>query len=153
MKENLNSQKYTAQAKALYKEALEATIALLKANGKNRYIVMPDGNDGVNTFSEAREGDIPVCIWGVGLNDEDHICIKAVVDPEYTGFDDYPEGWVDIKYILNSSYPDIYRFVVDNLEAATDKVTADEAKWEFEDDEDDEDWEDDEDDEDWEDED
>ena len=126
MKQELDSQKYTAQAEALYQEALEATIALLKANGNNRYIAIPDWEDEVDTASL---DDVFISIWGVGLNDEDHICIKAVVD--YSGYGyletDYPQDWADITEheIYKSSYPDIYRFVVDNLAVASDKATAD----------------------------
>lgn len=131
MKQELDSRKYTAQAEALYQEALEATIALLKANGENRYIAIPDWEDEVDTASL---NDVFISVWGVGLNDEDHICIKAVVHNIGYGYleTDYPQDWSDITEheIYKSSYPDIYRFVVDNLGAAKDKETADKVEWE-----------------------
>ena len=48
--------------------------------------------------------------------------IKASVD--YVGYgyseDDSPEGWVDINdphaYFSETSYPDLYRFIMDNLD-------------------------------------
>ena len=130
MKEELDSQKFTKQAEELYKNALEATIELLKNNPNGRYIVIPNWDDEVDTFSW---GDVIISIYGVGLNSKNHICIKAKVDKIGYGFveEDFPNDWADITVdeIHPSSYPDIYRFVVDNIDAATDKATADAVKW------------------------
>lgn len=131
MKEELDSQKFTKQAEELYKNALEATIELLKNNPKGRYIVIPNWDDEVDTTSL---DDVFISIYGVGLNTENHICVKAKVD--YVGYghteEDFPKGWTGVDEIHPSSYPDIYRFVVDNITAATDKATADAVKWDEE---------------------
>ena len=131
MNKDLNSQKYTEMAKALYEEALNATIALLKANGKNRYIAIPDWKYYIATHTNE---DVFISIWAIGLNDNDQICVKASVDnPGYgCSEDDFPAVWVELTKsgIHPSSYPNFYRFVADNLESATDKDTADNVKWE-----------------------
>lgn len=129
MKEELDSQKFTKQAEELYKNSIEATIELLKNNPNGRHIVIPDWDDEVNTSSL---NDVFISIYGVGLNNENHICVKAKVD--YVGYghteEDFPQGWTDVDEVHHSSYPDIYRFVVDNIDAATDQATADAVKWE-----------------------
>ena len=130
MEDKFDSQKYTKQAEKLYQKALEATIELLKNNPNGRYIVIPNWDDEVDTTSL---DDVFISIYGVGLNDENHICVKAKVDKIGYGFveEDFPNDWADITVngIHPSSYPDIYRFVVDNIDAATDKATADAVKW------------------------
>ena len=131
MKEKLDSQKFTKQAEKLYEKSLEATIELLKNNPNGRFIVIPDWNDEVDTTSL---DDVFISIYGVGLNSKNHICVKAMVDHIGCGFieEDFPNSWADITVneIHPSSYPDIYRFVADNIDAATDKATADAVKWE-----------------------
>lgn len=128
MKRKLNPQKYNAKAESLYKEALEATIALLKANGEKRYIVISDLEESVS----AHDVYIYYDIWGVGLNDEDHLCVQYLKehgDDQMTG--EYLEPWADIATDLPiepSAYPNLYRFVADHLEEATDKETANKVK-------------------------
>jgi len=123
----MESQKFINQANEVYQNALNATIELLKQNGGKRYIAFPDFDDEISTFTE---NDVPIGIWGVGLNDDDHICVQAVVNNigyGYTG-DEFPqEEWVDITEIgiYPTSYPDLYRFVVEHLDSAIDKEAAD----------------------------
>ena len=115
-------------------KALAESIEVLKNSKTGRFIAIPDWEDEVS----AKAGnDIPISIWAVGLNDLDHLCIKAFVDNVGYGYaeDDFPEGWVDINvpdaYFPETSFPDLYRFIVDNLDSATSQEEAD--KVEFED--------------------
>lgn len=66
---------------------------------------------------------VPIEIWAVGLRDDDHLCIKAIVEGIGYGHaeDDFPEGWVDTTEhgIESSCYPELYRFVVENIDKAT----------------------------------
>ena len=103
----------------------------MKKCSTGKYIAIPDWEDEVNTITS---NDVPINIWGVGLNDQNHICIKAFVDNVGYGYaeDDFPEDWVDITEdeIRNWSYPHLYRFVSDNIDSATSKEDADKVEWE-----------------------
>ena len=121
----MDSQKFINQAAEVYQNALTATIELLKNNGTKRYVVIPDQDDEVEAISW---DDVPIIIWGVGLTDDDHICIKAFVCNVGYGHseDEFPEDWTDITEtkIYPTSYPDIYRFVAEHLDSAIDKEAA-----------------------------
>lgn len=131
MMEKIESKKFINQVDEIYQKALEETIELLKKCSTGKYIAIPDWEDEVNTITS---NDVPINIWGVGLNDQNHICIKAFVDNVGYGYteDDFPEDWVDITEdeIRNWSYPHLYRFVSDNIDSATSKEDADKVEWE-----------------------
>ena len=115
-------------------QALTASIEVLKNSKTGRFIAIPDWEDEV---SATAGNDIPISIWAVGLNEQDHLCIKAFVDNVGYGYsdDDFPQDWVDINdpdaFFSEKSYPDLYRFIVDNLDKATSQEEAD--KVEFDD--------------------
>lgn len=138
MTENLDSRKYINQIDGLNQKALEETIDLLKSNANGHYIAVPDWDDEVDTRTHS---DVPISIWAVGLNDDWHLCIKAeVMDVGYgDSEDDFPEGWVDTadehNGVEQSCYPELYRFVVENIDKATTKEEADLIKWDGDDDE------------------
>lgn len=129
--EKIESKKFINQVDEIYQKALEETVELLKKCSTGKYIAIPDWEDEVNTITS---NDVPINIWGVGLNDQNHICIKAFVDNVGYGYaeDDFPEDWVDITEdeIRNWSYPYLYRFVSDNIDSATSKEDADKVEWE-----------------------
>ena len=114
-------------------QALAASIEVLKSSSAGRFIAIPDWEDEVS----AKAGnDIPISIWAVGLDEKDHLCVKAFVDNVGYGYsdDDFPDGWVDINdpeaYFSETSYPDLYRFIVDNLDKATSQEEADKVVFE-----------------------
>lgn len=119
---------YNSILKDVCAQALEASIEALKNSTTGRYIAIPDWEDEVSATAAY---DTPISIWAVGLNEQDHLCIKASVD--YVGYghfaDEFPEDWVDINdpdaHISETSYPDLYRFIVDNLDKATSQEEAD----------------------------
>lgn len=131
MEQNIDSSKFINQVTVLYAQALEEAIALLKNCENGRYIAIPNWEDEVAASSW---NDVPISIWGVGLNDEDHICVKAFVDNVGYGHteDDFPQGWTDItvEKINASCYPELYRFVADNIDKAMSKEDADNVEWE-----------------------
>ncbi len=131
MEKNIDSSKFINQVTELYAAALAETIALLKNNENGRYIAIPNWEDEVAATSW---NEVPISIWGVGLNDEDHICVKAFVDNLGYGHteDDFPQDWTDItvEKINSSSYPELYRFVADNIDKAMSKEDADNVEWE-----------------------
>ena len=126
----MESKKLINQVNELYQKALEETIELLKNCSTGKYIAIPDWQD---CFQTVTGDDVPISVWAVGLNDQDHICLKAFVNNVGYGFDDedFPEGWVDMekKGMCSSSYPELYRFVSDNIDSATSKEDADKVKW------------------------
>ena len=127
----MESSKFINQVNDLYAKALEEAIALLKNSENGRYIAIPNWEDEVGAISW---NDVPISIWGVGLNDDDHICVRAFVNHVGYGYteDDFPEGWTDItvEKINTSSYPELYRFVADNIDKAMSKEGADNVEWE-----------------------
>lgn len=127
----MESSKFIKQVDALYAQALEETIGLLKNSGNGYYIAIPNWEDEVSAVSW---DDVPISIWGVGLNDEDHICVKAFVNNVGYGHteDDFPQEWTDITEVKinSSSYPELYRFVADNIDKAMSKEDADNVEWE-----------------------
>lgn len=131
MEQNIDSSKFINQVTVLYAQALEEAIALLKNCENGRYIAIPNWEDEVAASSW---NDVPISIWGVGLNDDKHICVKAFVDNVGYGHteDDFPQGWTDItvEKINASCYPELYRFVADNIDKAMSKEDADNVKWE-----------------------
>lgn len=131
MEQNIDSSKFINQVTELYAAALAEAIALLKNNENGRYIAIADWEDEVSAVSY---DDVPISIWGVGLNDEDHICVKAFVNNVGYGHteDDFPQDWTDItvEKINASCYPELYRFVADNIDKAMSKEDADNVEWE-----------------------
>ena len=89
MERNIDSNKYVKQLNELCEQALAETIDLLKNSEKGRYIALANWEDEVSAVSW---NDVPISIWGVGVNDEDHICVKAFVDNVGYGHseDDFP---------------------------------------------------------------
>ena len=130
MERNIDSNKYVKQLNELCEQALTETIDLLKNSEKGRYIALANWEDEVSAVSY---DDVPISIWGVGVNDEDHICVKAFVDNVGYGHseDDFPQDWTDItvEKINASSYPELYRFVADNIDQAMSKEDADNVEW------------------------
>ena len=123
MEKNINPEQFVNQAEEVYQNALN--------NGEKRYVVIPDQEDEVEAISW---DDVPIIIWGVGLNDDEHICVKAYVCNVGYGYseDDFPEDWTDIteKQIYPTSYPDIYRFVAEHIDSAMNKEAADKVELE-----------------------
>ena len=130
MERNIDSNKYVKQVNELCEQALAETIDLLKNSEKGRYIALANWEDEVSAVSW---NDVPISIWGVGVNDEDHICVKAFVDNVGYGHseDDFPQDWTDItvEKINASCYPELYRFVADNIDQAMSKEDADDVEW------------------------
>ena len=130
MENNIESTKFIKQVNELYAKAVEETIALLKNNEKGRYIAIPNWEDEVSAISW---DEVPIGIWGVGLNDDEHICVRAFVDNPGYGHceDDFPQEWTDITVVKihTSCYPNLYRFVADNIDKAMSREDADKVEW------------------------
>lgn len=68
MERNIDSNKYVKQVNELCEQALAETIDLLKNSEKGRYIALANWEDEVSAVSY---DDVPISIWGVGVNDEE----------------------------------------------------------------------------------
>ena len=106
-------------------DAYKEIISLLKQKGDKRYIAVPDWEDECRGY----DGDgTKVSIFGIGLYDDDEICIAAVVDNIGYGHgpDDFPQEWTKATELYEPNYCAFYRFVANNIEKAMTKDEADE---------------------------
>ena len=134
--EELDSKIFINQAEALYEQALAEAKELLKNNPNGAFIAIPDYEDEIQSTNSDNLG---LEIWAVGVNEKNHICIKAYEDQlgDCSVEEWYGLQWIDIEdgdyhyKIDKSSYPDFYRFVVSNLNAATSKEEADKVAFDF----------------------
>lgn len=111
-------------------EAYKEIISLLKQKGDKRYIAVPDWED----ECEGDDGDgTEVSIFGIGLDDDDEICVAAVVDNIGYGHgpDDFPQEWTKVTELYEPDYRAFLRFVVDNIDKAMTKEEADEVTKEY----------------------
>lgn len=105
-------------------EAYNEIVNLLKQNGDKRYIAMGDWAD----ECEGNDGDgTDVSIFGIGLDDDDDICIAAVVDDIGYGHSpyDFPQEWTKATELWKPNYCDFHRFVSKHIEQAMTKQEAD----------------------------
>lgn len=111
-------------------EAYKEIISLLKQKGDKRYIAVPDWED----ECEGDDGDgTEVSIFGIGLDDDDEICVAAVVDNIGYGHgpDDFPQEWTKVTELYEPDYRAFYRFVANNINKAMTKEEADEVTKEY----------------------
>ena len=101
-------------------EAYKDIVNLLKQKGDKRYIAVPDWED----ECEGDDGDgTEVSIFGIGLDDNDEICVAAMVDNIGYGHgpDDFPREWTKATELWEPDYCAFHRFVVDNIDKAMTK--------------------------------
>ena len=120
-KNKIDSKKSVKQANDVYQKALNETIELLKNCKNGKYIgSAEDSFEAVNYDDEET-----IWIIGVGLNDKNHICI--IKSPlEYWDWFHY-QNWIEIvsdNEIYPWAYPELYRFVAENIDSATTKLKA-----------------------------
>lgn len=119
MKQELDAQKFLDLAERVYEESKQASIELLKAGGENCFIACGDCEDSIDDLTTC-DGDI-VNIFAVGLDEVGDLSV-CVCDP-CTG-DQYWTSVSDIGH--NSWFPEIYRFIADNMDKTMTKAEADE---------------------------
>lgn len=101
-------------------EAYKDIVNLLKQKGDKRYIAVPDWED----ECEGDDGNgTEVSIFGIGLDDDDEICVAAMVDNIGYGHgpDDFPREWTKATELCEPDYCAFHRFVVDNIDKAMTK--------------------------------
>ena len=127
-----NSRKYLGLVEDIYAEAKQATVDLLKQCGDKCFIAFGDWED---SCSARTTDEVGISIFAVGLDDNGELCIAATVDNVGYGFsdDDFEQDWTSTADLQMNCFPDLYRFVADNLESSMTKAGADEiinAMWE-----------------------
>ena len=123
--EKISPDTFLNEMNAINDKTKDAVIDLLSKQGDKRYIAVPDWED----ECEGDDGDgTEVSIFGIGLNDDDEICIAAVVDNIGYGHgpDDFPQEWTKATELWNPNYCAFYRFVANNIDKAMTKEEADE---------------------------
>ena len=123
--EKISPDAFLNEMNAINDKAKDAVIDLLNKQGDKRYIAVPDWED----ECEGDDGDgSELSIFGIGLDDDDEICIAAVVDNIGYGHgpDDFPQEWTKATELYEPNYCAFYRFVANNIEKAMTKEEADE---------------------------
>ena len=123
--EKISPDAFLNEMNAINDKAKDAVIDLLNKQGDKRYIAVPDWED----ECEGDDGDgSELSIFGIGLDDDDEICIAAVVDNIGNGHgpDDFPQEWTKATELYEPNYCAFYRFVANNIEKAMTKKEADE---------------------------
>ncbi len=123
--EKISPDAFLNEMNAINDKAKDAVIDLLSKQGDKRYIAVPDWED----ECEGDDGDgSELSIFGIGLDDDDEICIAAVVDNIGNGHgpDDFPQEWTKATELYKPNYCAFYRFVANNIEKAMTKEEADE---------------------------
>lgn len=130
MSETLSPRKFLDQVEKINEEARRATIDLLDQQGENKYVVLEDWTDECG----ANDGNgTDLSIFGIGLDEDDELCIAATVDNIGYGHceDDFPQEWVKVTELNNPNYCDFYRFVANNLDKAVTFEEAEETAKDF----------------------
>lgn len=123
--EKISPDAFLNEMNAINDKAKDAVIDLLNKQGDKRYIAVSDWED----ECEGDDGDgSELSIFGIGLDDDDEICIAAVVDNIGYGHgpDDFPQEWTKATELWNPNYCAFYRFVANNIDKAMTKEEADE---------------------------
>ena len=123
--EKISPDAFLNEINAINDKAKDTVIDLLSKQGDKRYIAVPDWED----ECEGDDGDgTEISIFGIGLDDDDEICVAAVVDNIGYGHgpDDFPQEWTKATELYEPNYCAFYRFVANNIEKAMTKEEADE---------------------------
>ena len=123
--EKISPDAFLNEMNAINNKAKDAVVDLLNKQGNKCYIAVPDWED----ECEGDDGDgSELSIFGIGLDDDDEICIAAVVDNIGNGHgpDDFPQEWTKATELYEPNYCAFYRFVANNIEKAMTKEEADE---------------------------
>ena len=125
MSEALNPNKYLEKVEKINEEAQRAIIRLLKQQKEKKYVFMYPGDICFGDECYEKDGnDTEVIVFGIGLDDNNDICIAAcVVGDGYKGY--FPQEWVKVTELYKPNFCALYRFVANNIGKT---VTKDEAK-------------------------
>lgn len=124
--EKISPDTFWDEIKAINNKAKEAAIDLLNKQGDNRYIVVMDWEDYYTEYY-TNQAAISVSVFGVGLNEDNNLCIAATVDNQGYGCskNDFEQDWVEVSELFRPCYALLYGFVANNIDKAVTKEEAD----------------------------
>ena len=125
--EKISPDTFWDEINAINNKAKDAAIDLLNKQGDNRYIVVMDWEDYYTEYY-TNQAAISVSVFGVGLNEDNNLCIAATVDNQGYGCSkyDFEQDWVEVSELFRPCYAVLYRFVANNIDKAVTKEEADE---------------------------
>ncbi len=124
--DELSSRVFMDEMETINTKAQNAAIDLLGKQGDNRYIIVMDWEDSFTEYYTYKAA-ISISVFGVGLNDDNNLCIAATVDNQGYGCSEecFAQDWVETSELDIPNYAHLYRFVADNIDKAMTKEEAD----------------------------
>ena len=124
--EKISPDTFWDEINAINNKAKDAAIDLLNKQGDNRYIVVMDWEDYYTEYY-TDQAAISVSVFGVGLNEDNNLCIAATVDNQGYGCskNDFEQDWVEVSELFRPCYALLYGFVANNIDKAVTKDEAD----------------------------
>lgn len=124
--EKISPDTFWDEINAINNKAKDAAIDLLNKQGDNRYIVVMDWEDYYTEYY-TNQAAISVSVFGVGLNEDNNLCIAATVDNQGYGCskNDFEQDWVEVSELFRPCYALLYGFVANNIDKAVTKDEAD----------------------------
>lgn len=124
--EKISPDTFLNEMNAINNKAKDAAIDLLSKQGNKRYIVVMDWEDYYTEYYTYKAA-ISVSVFGVGLNEDNNLCIAATVDNQGYGCSEesFAQDWVETSELDIPNYANLYRFIADNIDKATTKKEAD----------------------------
>ena len=125
--EKISPDAFLNEMNAINNKAKDAAIDLLSKHGNKRYIVVMDWEDYYTEYYTYKAA-ISVSVFGVGLNEDNNLCIAATVDNQGYGCSEesFAQDWVETSELDIPNYANLYRFIADNIDKAVTKEEADE---------------------------
>lgn len=124
--EKISPDTFLNEMNAINNKAKDAAIDLLSKQGNKRYIVVMDWEDYYTEYYTYKAA-ISVSVFGVGLNEDNNLCIAATVDNQGYGCSEesFAQDWVETSELDIPNYANLYRFIADNIDKATTQKEAD----------------------------
>lgn len=124
--EKISPDTFWDEINAINNKAKDAAIDLLNKQGNKRYIVVMDWEDYYTEYY-TNQAAISVSVFGVGLNEDNNLCIAATVDNQGYGCskNDFEQDWVEVSELFRPCYALLYGFVANNIDKAVTKEEAD----------------------------
>ena len=124
--EKISPDTFLNEMNAINNKAKDAAIDLLSKHGDKRYIVVMDWEDSYTEYYTYKAA-ISVSVFGVGLNEDNSLCIAATVDNQGYGCSEecFAQDWVEVSELDRPCYVLLYRFVANNIDKAVTKDEAD----------------------------
>ena len=124
--EKISPDTFLNEMNAINNKAKDAAIDLLSKQGDKRYIVVMNWEYYYTEYYTSQSA-ISVSVFGVGLNEDNNLCIAATVDNQGYGCSkyDFEQDWVEVSELNRPCYAFLYRFVAKNIDKAVTKEEAD----------------------------